>query len=65
MADEEQKATASQGAQAKKDMARCKDQPTGEDRRMQDALEDDDVRESLRELHAQKAKRSSGKSAPC
>ncbi len=56
MADEEKKAVASQGAPTPKDRARRKECPTDEERRMQDALEDDDVRESLKELHAQKIK---------
>jgi len=55
MADEKQKAVASQGAPATKAAARRKRSPSDEERRMQDALEDDDVLEALKGLHAGKA----------
>ena len=56
MADEQDKVVASQPAPTTKDMPRQKGQPSDEERRIQDALEDDDVRESLKDLHARKAR---------
>jgi len=57
MADEQEKVVAPQPAPTTKGMPRHKGRLTDEERRMQDALEDDDVRESLKELHAHKAKK--------
>ncbi len=56
MADEEDKVVATQPAPTTKGMPRHKAQLTDEERRIRDALEDDDVLESLKELHADKAK---------
>jgi len=56
MGDEERKAAALQGTPAAKHVAGCNNRPTDEERRRLDALEDDDVRESLKELHAAKAR---------
>jgi hypothetical protein len=58
MADEQDKVVASQPAPTTKGMPRHKGQLTAEERRLQDVLEDDDVRESLKELHAHKVKSS-------
>jgi hypothetical protein len=55
MADEQDKAAAPQPAPTN-GMPRHKSQPGDEQRRIQDALEDDDVREALKERHAHKAK---------
>ena len=56
MADEQEKVVAAQPVPSTKGMPRPKGQLTDEERRMQDVLEDDDVREALKELHSQKAK---------
>jgi hypothetical protein len=64
MADEEDKVAAPQPAPTTKDMPRHKAQLTDEERRIQDALEDDDVLESLKELHADKAKGRLTKTGP-
>ncbi|HLG85536.1 MAG TPA: hypothetical protein VKY22_31425 [Bradyrhizobium sp.] len=56
MADEQDKVVAAQPAPTSRGTPGHKGQPSVEERRIQDALEDDDVRESLKELHAQKAK---------
>ena len=58
MADEQDKVVAKPPAPTTKGMPRHKAQPTDEERRIQDALEDDDVLESLKELHAAKARSS-------
>jgi hypothetical protein len=55
MVHEQDKVVAAQPAPTTKEMPPHKGL-TNEKRRVQEALEDDDVRESLRELHAQKGK---------
>ncbi len=66
MADEQEKVVARQPVPTTKGMPRHKGQPTEEERRIQDALEDDDVREALKELHTHKTKSGPGNgSAPC
>lgn len=57
MADEERKAVAVPGAPTTKAMPHGQDIPSSEQRRMQDALEDDEVREALKKLHEHPAKR--------
>ena len=56
MADEQDKAAASQPAPTK-GMPRHRCEPSDEQRRIQDALEDDNVREALKEAHAHKSPR--------
>lgn len=56
MADEQEKVAAPQPAPTTKGMLRHKGRLTDEQRRTQDALEDDDVRESLKQLHGKKAR---------
>jgi hypothetical protein len=55
MAHEQEKVVAAQPTSTTKGMPQGKG-VTSEERRIQDVLEDDDVRESLKGLHAQKAK---------
>ena len=55
MADKQDRAVAAQAAPIPKGMRQSKSM-SSEERRIQDALEDDEVRESLKELHAKKAK---------
>ncbi len=55
MADDQEKVVAPKPAAAAKCIPRDKTL-TSEERRIQDALEDDEVRESLKELHAHKAR---------
>lgn len=60
---DEQKAAASQSAPAAKETLKnpLREGLTDEERRIQDALEDDDVRESLKELHAAKSGSGAGR----
>lgn len=61
MADEQDKVVAPQTVPLPKGMRQDKGMTKGmttEQRRIQDALEDDDVRESLKELHVHKVKSS-------
>jgi len=55
MAGEQDKVVTAQAAPTAKRSPRDKGM-SSEERRIQDALEDDDVRESLKELHAHKPK---------
>ena len=52
MADEQEKVVASQPATTAKDNLRSDNKPTAGERRVDYALEDDEVREALKDLHS-------------
>jgi len=52
MADKQEKVVASQPATTAKDNLRSDNKPTAGERRVDYALEDDEVREALKDLHS-------------
>jgi hypothetical protein len=52
MADKQEKVVAPQPTTTAKDSLRCDSKPAAGERRLQDALEDDEVREALKDLHS-------------
>ena len=52
MADKQEKVVTPQPTTTEKDILRSDSKPAGGERRFQDALEDDEVREALKDLHS-------------
>ena len=52
MADKQEKVVAPQPTTTAKDILRSDSKPAAGERRFQDALEDDEVREALKDLHS-------------